>query len=259
MSAATAFPSVPPEALSDPPYSFILCYPTPSETEARARVLELQALGVREILFRGHARLGNLNIIGKGCVALVVEALTQDGPAAVKIRRVDANRPDMEREAMLQRLANSADVGPRLLKASKNFLVMELVSGSRIVDWLRALKGRGSAALVRRTLADVLKQCYRLDRVGLDHGELSNLSKHLVIADRPVILDFETASIGRRPANVTASAQFLFIGGPVARSLRRMLSLRQIEPLIDALREYKRRQSDESFSNLLAELHLTKR
>ena len=61
----------------------------------------------------------------------------------------------------------------------------------------------------------------QLDQVGLDHGELSKAPKHLLVdkAEKIFIVDFETASLERRVANVTAVCQYLFGGNSSAAKI----------------------------------------
>ena len=103
----------------------------------------------------------------------------------------------------------------------------------------------------------LLNQCRKLDIMGIDHGQLSNLRKHAVIAEgRPWLIDFESAGTSRRPRNVTTAAQYLFVGGAIAPALRRAVGLREAESLKRLLAEYKRDLSDYSYSKVLEHLRL---
>ncbi|MEM4298407.1 MAG: serine/threonine protein kinase, partial [Nitrososphaerota archaeon] len=167
---------VPIEELSKEPYISVLCYPTPDLEEALRRIQELKRLKIDFIVFEGRSQIGSLNVLGKGCVSIVVKAIAGDQLYALKIRRLDANRESMLREARLQSMANEVNVGPILKACSENFLVMDFVNGIAFTEWIRGLKGRGSVRRLREVLRDLLDQCRRLDSIGLDHGELSNLS-----------------------------------------------------------------------------------
>jgi putative serine/threonine protein kinase len=117
--------------------------------------------------------------------------------------------------------------------------------------WLGAHKEKAS---VRGVLNEVLEQCWRLDNIGLDHGELSKAPKHLIVDEqrKPWIVDFETASVDRKPANVTSVCQFLFTsGGKVARLVAETLGARNREEVIGALRRYKSDRTRENFDTVL--------
>jgi putative serine/threonine protein kinase len=106
----------------------------------------------------------------------------------------------------------------------------------------------------RKVLVEVLEQCWQLDSAGLDHGELSKAPKHLIIdeSNQPWIVDFETSSDTRKPANVTAVSQYLFMsGGAVAKAVARTLGERSREETIEALRIYKHAKTRESLDRLM--------
>ena len=99
----------------------------------------------------------------------------------------------------------------------------------------------------------LLNQCRKLDLIGLDHGQLSNLRKHVIVdGDTPFIIDFESASQKRTVKNVTTAAQFLFVGSRVAPRIRRILSVKSSDEILEALRRYKGDMSDENYVRLLA-------
>jgi len=80
-----------------------------------------------------------------------------------------------------------------------------------------------------------------MDAYGLDHGELSRAHKNVIISkdDIPKILDFESASLMRRPSNFTSLAQYLFIGGSIAKKMVRVLGPVDKAELLKCLRDYK--------------------
>jgi putative serine/threonine protein kinase len=191
-----------------------MCYPKPSKTELKKRLEEMQRLGVETLEFSGEKQAFNKPILGKGCVGIVIIAYRNREKVALKIRRIDADRSKMQQEAKMLKKANSMHVGPRLLGVSKNFLLMQFIDGDLLPKWLEKRKRK---AVIVKVLREVLEQCWRLDIAGLDHGELSHAPKHVIIdkSDLPFIVDFETASLDRKPSNVTSICQFLFISGVV--------------------------------------------
>lgn len=238
------------EELSEEPYLSILCYPRSSKTELEKRLTELQKLRVKALEFSGEKQAFNIPVLGKGCVGIVVIAYIDGEKVALKVRRVDADRSRMQWEAEMLKKANSVRVGPRLLGVSKNFLLMQLIDGILLPKWLEKRKGK---AQLRKVLRDVLEQCWRLDEAGLDHGELSHAPKHIILdqKDEPFIVDFETASINRKPSNVTSICQFLFIGGVVAEKVAGELGRKDKKAIINALKNYKNDRTRENFGNVL--------
>jgi len=239
------------ENLTVEPYASVLCYPRASEAELESRLGELREHGVEAVEFVGDASAFNVPVLGKGFVGIVVTAHLDGQRAALKIRRVDADRLGLEHEAQMLAKANSVQVGPRLISVSRNFLVMQLIDGCLLPNWLGAHKEK---ALVRGVLNDVLEQCWRLDSIGLDHGELSKAPKHIIIdkQQNPVLVDFETASVNRKPANVTSVCQFLFTShGAVAKAVAEVLGEINRAEAINALRLYKNERARKNFDRVL--------
>jgi putative serine/threonine protein kinase len=243
---------VPIDQLREEPYASVLCFPKPSEAELQSRLEELRSHGVTALEFSGKSSVYGVPVpvLGKGFVGIVVIAHLNGQRVAVKIRRVDADRVDLLHEAQMLSKANSANVAPKLFAASKNFLLMQLIEGELLPDWL----DNKDAVKVKTVLGEVLEQCFRLDAIGLDHGELSKAPKHVII-DRqlkPWIVDFETASDARKPANITAICHFLFSSaGEVARTVADVLGERDREEIVKALQLYKKCRSRESFDRVL--------
>jgi putative serine/threonine protein kinase len=147
--------------------------------------------------------------------------------------------------------ANSANVAPKLITASKNFLLTQLIDGELLPNWLETHK---DVAEVKQVLMEVLEQCFRLDQAGLDHGELSKAPKHLLVdkAQKPFIVDFETASVERKVANVTAICQYLFTSNSSAsKILAEIFGERNRLKLVEALKTYKKNRTRSNFESLL--------
>lgn len=236
--------------LSEEPYASILCYPRLSEAELEKRLKELQELGIEALEFSGEKEAFNVPILGKGCVGIVAIAYRKGEKMALKIRRVDADRDRMQEEAKMLLKANSVGVGPKLLGVSNDFLLMQFIDGVLLPEWLEKQRGKKR---IRRVLREVLEQCWQLDRVGLDHGELSHAPKHVIVngEDVPFIVDFETASLNRKPSNVTSICQFLFVSGLVAQNVAKRLGERDGAAIIGFLRDYKRDRTRENFERVL--------
>jgi len=242
---------------SEEPYSQILGYPKATNRQIKSRINELEKLKIKSILLTGPTTLGKLAILGKGYVGVVVLAKKGNKQVALKIRRTDSQRKDMKNESILLKLVNSVDVGPKMFAVSKNFLVMEYIEGEKISDWVNLLKGIGSAKKLKFTIKKILQDCYKLDRLGFDHGELSNVSKHVIVGKtKSTLIDFESSSTKRRPSNVTSITQAFFVGSGIARKTQKIYKNPPKEKIINALKQYKQEKSQENFEQLLKILKL---
>jgi putative serine/threonine protein kinase len=246
---------VPLYKLQELPYANVLCYPRFELKESEKRICELERLGVTAIEFTGGKNVSTVRVLGKGCVGIVVLAHTETGKAALKIRRTDADRKGMQHEAEMLKKANMLGVGPRLLRFTQNFLLMDFIEGKLLPEWLVSLKSENNPIKTRvsSVLYELLGQCWRMDKAGLDHGELSHAPKHIIVdaQDIPHILDFETASINRKPSNLTSLCQYLFISSSIAKENIETLGRINRNILIKALRVYKQSFSKENFEKIL--------
>jgi putative serine/threonine protein kinase len=243
--------TLPLEGLKEEPYASILCYPERTNDEIQNRLRELELHGVTAIEFTGKGNAFNVPVLGKGYVGIVVTAQRYGQRLALKMRRVDADRKDLFHEAKMLEIANSAGVGPTLVDVSKNFLLMQLIDGDLLPSWLNETR---QATTLRNVLREVVEQCWHLDLTGLDHGELSKAPKHVIVDPhlQPWIVDFETSSDTRKPANVTAICQYLFMSlGPIPQRISEILGERNRDELIKEIRNYKSEKSREHLDELL--------
>lgn len=257
------------DELRGAPYSGLVAYPArPGRGASRAvkqRLAEMESLGITGVSFEGPTEICGVRLLGRGHTGIVVLASRGRGraAAALKMRRTDSPRASMAREARLLAAANEAGAGPRLFGHTRNLLAMEHLDGTTIERWIGGGVGEAEAKAVARM---VLEDCYRLDGHGLDHGELSNIARHVVVSPGrrggkrggidACIVDFEGASEDRRASNVTSAAQSMFIGSAVARGMARAYSVPPRDEIIGALRAYKREGGPDSFERLLGLLGL---
>jgi len=237
------------------PYNKILCFPKVKESEVKKRLKELKKLGVTHVSFTGPLQIEKCHILGKGYVGMVVLAKKNNEIVALKIRRIDSPRKNMSNEAKLLQIVNKLGIGPKFIKNSKNFLVMEYIDGEKIIDW--AKKTETKSQEVRSVLNNVLRECYLLDDAGLDHGELSTIDKHVIVGkNKNTIIDFESSSTNRKPSNVTGATQGILIGTGLAKIIQKKVKLPPKETIINLIRQYKKNPNLENFEKITIGLKL---
>lgn len=241
----------------------LITYPHYSESEYKARITEMESLGVTSIILGGDCGrstiINGAPVAGKGCVGIVVKSKMGNKVCALKIRRTDAGRKTMDEEARLHRIANRAGVGPVLEGQTKNLIAMEFVNGQSIIDWVSGSHNNSNnktplKSEIRAVATAILDQCFSLDVAGLDHGELSRLARHVIIAEKPYIIDFESASNKRKTCNVTAAAQSIFLFGLVADRVREILGNTDRQKVIYALKTYKHIHTRANFDAVIDSL-----
>ena len=240
---------------SKDPYKKILIFPEGKQSEIKKRIIELKKLGITHVSFTGPLQIEKCHILGKGYVGMVVLAKKDNNIVALKIRRVDSPRKNMTNEAKLLKIANKIDIGPKFIKNSKNFLIMEYIEGEKIIDW--AKKPEKKSGEICSVLNNILRECYLLDSIGLDHGELSTIDKHVIIGkNKNTIIDFESSSTDRKPSNVTGATQAILIGTGLAKIIQKKVKLPAKSKIISLTREYKKNPTLKNFENITIGLKL---
>ncbi|MBC7126926.1 MAG: hypothetical protein ABC585_03875 [Candidatus Methanosuratincola petrocarbonis] len=231
-----------------------LSYPHFSAAHYEAVLRDLRGLGIEGAILAGELEVGDARLIGKGCTAVVCLGVIGGRKVALKIRRSDSSRESLEGEASNLEYANSFGVGPRLYGARKNAIAMEHISGKNFARWIEAESRTGA---VRRAVQDILGQCLALDMHGLDHGELSDAKKHIIISEggRARIIDFESASRSRKCRNLTSVVSYLFYKESVSRLLGMHLSWDR-KTLTEIMKGYKAAPSEQFLEALIAHLKL---
>ncbi|MCW4021567.1 MAG: serine/threonine protein kinase [archaeon] len=250
--------TIPTENLAETKQGQVLCYPRCEQPELERRIEELKSLGVTALEFTGNRRVFDVPVLGKGCVGIVVIAHTGSQRAALKIRRIDADRKEMFHEGEMLQKANSIGIGPKLVGISDNFLLMELIEGTHFPEWTQTIEEPKAEMRIRMAIKKVLEQCFQLDQLGLDHGELSNASKHIIIDARevPHLIDFETSSINRKVSNVTSGCQYLLLGSKTANEIKDRIGKVDKKQMIKDLRVYKQKRTKENFEKILEQIDL---
>jgi putative serine/threonine protein kinase len=227
-----------------------ICWPRYDENIAKQRLNQLKGLGIESIALGGRHRIQGYPILGKGHAGVVLKALKGGEEVALKIRRTDSDRESMHREAEMLALANKAGIGPMMHGFSDDSIAMEKIKGPYLGEWMNDFKGDLEA--LRHVLRGLLEKSRKLDRAGVDHGELTRVKRHFIVTgEGPRIIDFESASTERRMQNVTATAQSIYLNRGFSSKLAPHLTLPDADALIDALSTYKQNQTDENFRKIL--------
>ena len=229
---------------------FLLTYPLFDQDTFESRIKELLSLDINDVFSFGKVQLKKICILGKGSVGLVTLARFKGQYFALKIRRTDANRANLFDEVVYQSLANSIGIGPFLVNFSENFILMEYVKGSNILEWYSSVRTTNERIL--KCTALILEQCYLLDCLKLDHGQLNRLDRHIIISkdDRPTILDFETSSAMRRVSNITSVSQSIFLHGPIYSRLQDSINKDRTH-IMKNIKDYKIQMNYEKFKKIL--------
>jgi len=241
--------------LINEPFNKVICYPRSSDGEIKRRIKELKDLSINKIIFDGKTEINGLKVLGKGWVGIVIKTLINNKIYVIKIRRVDSNRISMNNEVKLHKIANFYNIGPQIYFYSKNFIVMEYIKGEDISKWVSQIKYINEKQ-IKNILLNLLDQCFTMDINGLDHGELSNMKKHVIINNKANIIDFESASTKRRTSNVTSVCQYLFVGNKNSSIIRKILKIKSKSEIIKVLKKYKNDKNRLNYMKVLSEVNI---
>ena len=244
--------------INSPIISKLISYPKLDIYEYHKRMIDLHKIGVEDAILEGPTKLCELNILGKGHSGIVLKVNTcSKKTMALKIRRVDSRRKDSLTEVYNQKVANLEGIGPQIIDHTNDLILMELITGKGIYDWLQdpTTFHLVTSTNIINIVTEILQQCYRLDILHLDHGELTRIDNHVMVSENNQIslIDFESASTKRKPCNVTSASQALLLsGGSISKKICKFIDLKDPEFLLNSLKKYKKRKNRQNFEDILS-------
>ncbi|MPW38965.1 serine/threonine protein kinase [Thermococcus sp. 101 C5] len=185
----------------------------------------------------------------KGTTSLVFIGHVNGKKAIIKLERADSPRKNFKREAEILKFLEREEITPRLVDygvfEGREFLVREFAEGEPLLY----------ATPQKKHILEILEKTYKLDVLGVDHGQIQG-GKHILIGDAVWIIDFEKAGF-RKPKNVTSAMAMIFLNDNIiSKRVREEFQLDQdfLNSLREALREYKTTKNIEKLRELLSAL-----
>lgn len=159
--------------------------------------------------------LKKINQISKGWSSEIYLVENKKGEKfALKIEREKSPRENMaKKEVENLKLANSVNIGPKLISwdFEKQIILMQYIPGKTFQEWIHETPSKEE---LQKVMQELFFQARELDKIGLDHGQLAGPAKNILVWDTcPTIIDFEKASVERKPHNVNV-LQALFHQNP---------------------------------------------
>jgi putative serine/threonine protein kinase len=108
--------------------------------------------------------------------------------------------------------ANSVGVGPKLIDydVESKAVLMEYIEGVTFEKYL--FETNVSKQKLLKLIKELLKQGRKLDKIGLDHGQLGGVGRNILVRKNlPIIIDFEKGSQVRKTHNLGRLKSFLFL------------------------------------------------
>lgn len=229
-----------------------ICYPDPESRHCKHLLSELREAGITHYISYGRVEIPRgYRLLGRGWAGNVFLAIWHDAIVAVKALHPRSRRGSMLWEATVWTVAAWAHIAPRIYMATRLFILVQPIYGPQLGDFRPR-----SCGWVRHVLRRLLWKAYRLDKLGIRHGELTRPGGQVLIdlaSSEPFIIDYDSSTLHQSPGNLTQ-----LVGG-----LRRLEWVRRCtkigveNPTLRAtLRAYKRSPSLPLFEQILALLSL---
>jgi len=158
----------------------------------------------------------------------------------------------IENEGNWLKKLNKKNIGPKLIKATKNYFFYEYIKGKFFIDFIKTLK-KTEKKLILNIIKEILKQCFELDKLKVDKEEMHHPLKHILITPKHKVylLDFERCHLVDYPKNTTQFMVFLIR----AKELLSEYNIKIYQEKIIALAKlYKKHQTKENFEKILEEI-----
>jgi len=176
---------------------------------------ELKKLGVSKIIC----------FVAKGWRGFVFKVRLGNKIAALKIGSPDR----LLKEANVLKAANKLGVGPKMYGFTNHCVAMQFVYGEAYPDFIE----KAGKKQTKQVVLKILKQAEKLDKAGIDHGELSRADKHIIVRRfgegvKSYFIDFEKGSTVRKPHNFGSVLNYLLLNPHsfAARRTREKLNIR---------------------------------
>ncbi|MBI1968612.1 methyltransferase [Candidatus Woesearchaeota archaeon] len=216
---------------------------------------ELERRGIEAVHYFTHGKRGDIfvGMLNRNTPVKTHIPEKQLVKVAIKVQRKESQASArMANEAYWLERVNRVGIGPRFLFSGEEYVAYAFVEGAFFEEWIRQ---QASKKAIQEALRGILKQCHRLDQLGITKEELHHPVKHIIIdsLQQPVLLDFERAKETKKPQNITQFVEYLC---RLEKLLREKKILLDKEKLRAAAKIYKASlaspAAEEAFNSLLA-------
>ena len=201
----------------------------------------------------------NIDYFTKGHRGILYTGIYKKKKVVIKAKLPESKAIDrIENEGNWLKRLNKINMGPKLIKATKEYFFYKYVEGIFILDYIKTLKKdqksiEKTKETIIKIIKEVLRQCYELDKLKVDKEEMHHPFKHILIDKKlnVTMLDFERCHIVDYGKNVT---QFVVCLMRLKEFLQEYNLIIDQKKSIALSKVYKRQQTEENFDNILKEI-----
>jgi len=175
---------------------------------------------------------------------------------AIKEKKIESTAEgNIEREAEWLKILNNHNIGPKFIAFENNSLIYEFVEGEFIQDFLLHSSRKDTLQIFN----DVMEQCRKMDKLGINKLEMTRPRKHVIITSEKskenlkqkqklvsVMIDFERCRRTDKPKNVTQFCQFITLAEN-SRILEQKNIFIDKNEMINTARNYKENPDSKNF------------
>jgi putative serine/threonine protein kinase len=179
----------------------------------------------------------NIEYLAKGKRGIIYTGTINKQKVSIKTKHPNSEAKDrIKNEAKFLRLLNKHNIGPKLIKSGKDYLIYKYVEGTFLPEYLKEEKSKEKK---KRIIINILKQARTLDKLKINKLEFTRPLKHIFVKyPKVVIIDFERSYYTKNPKNVTQFCQYLIKGNYMKNNLK-------------VFKNYKENQTEKNFKEIL--------
>jgi len=213
-------------------------------------------------------KIKNPKLFSRGKRGMIIKGEYNKKHVGVKVKKDSSTAlGTIKNEAKFLKILNKKNIGPKLIKNDKDYLMYEFQEGIFIEEFLETKSKKDIIILLKK----VFEQMYQLDSMGINKFEMHRPLKHIIIKNnKPVLLDTKKSEISRiskttlsvvlldfercryteDPKNVSQFCDFL-----IGKKINKKLSDKNIKinkkKIIYAAKEYKNKPNKKNFKKII--------
>ncbi len=204
----------------------LITYPKRDWKVFQERVNIMLQCGIEALILDGPIQIGKYSVMGKGTNSIVVKGLYRNEVVVIKILRLDATRDTLSHEAsIIKKILDSypdVKLVPHLKGHTDWMIIQEYIEGVDMFNFLHEEIFHLDKNTLSKILSQVLYKGFLLDKIGIDHSELSRPKSHVIFTEEdyePIFIDFESARYKEKPRNFSSLIQAIFLRHPSSKYL----------------------------------------
>lgn len=190
----------------------------------------------------------NLNFFAKGKRGLIYTGIYKKTKVGVKIKNPKSEVPGrIQIEGHNLKIMNKLKIGPKLLKASNDYIIYKFVEGALFPEFLEKSTKKDTLSIIHQ----LFSQMRTLDKNLMNKEEMANPYKHIIITKKKkaVLIDFERSNKTLRPHNITQFVQYI-ISDKISRQLTKKGIRIDRKEILTLAQKYKKEYEEKYFKKI---------